>query len=152
MLPFSTTSLTLHAAALEAQGMGRVVNEADPLRRMLFILSNKLCATAHTLTASMMKPYNPIIGELCIAEAANANIPGQNDQAGRRKWALLGREPGSSPVPAWRAMVEQVSHHPPITASAFEGQADGAGAAGTFAVVVAVTIDDAVASGGTSSG
>lgn len=139
MLPFSTTSLTLHAAALEAQGMGRVVTEADPLRRMLFVLSNKLCATAHTLTASMMKPYNPIIGEVCIAEAANANIPGQNDQAGRRKWSLLGREPGSSPVPAWRAMVEQVSHHPPITASAFEGQADGGSFAQTVSTIAVPT-------------
>jgi hypothetical protein len=117
MLPFSTTSLTLHAAALEAQGMGRVLTEADPLRRMLFLLSNKLRATAHTLTASMMKPYNPIIGELCIAADA-AELPEKDDQTGQKR-------PGTATAPAWRGMAEQVSHHPPITASAVEGHAEG---------------------------
>jgi hypothetical protein len=132
MLPFSTTSLTMHAAALEAQGMSRVVTEVDPLRRMLFILSNKLRATAHTLTASMMKPYNPVIGEMCIAESADVNLSEQNDPAARSTWSPFSRKPGSSAPSAWRAMVEQVSHHPPITASAFHGQA----ASGSFAQTV----------------
>eukprot|EP00967_Tisochrysis_lutea_P148300 scaffold283058_cov33-Tisochrysis_lutea.AAC.1 len=130
MLPFSTSSLTLHASALEADGMGSVLGQPDPLRRMLAVLGNKMRATSSTLTASMMKPYNPIIGEVCIAHSSDAQSGEAQPQGDS---SSLSPVSGQKPVrPSWRALVEQVSHHPPITAAAAEGQSHG----GSFRLAV----------------
>jgi len=105
MLPFSTTELVMLALSHSAVGFAEAVHEPDISRRMLRILAAQLAAMSHTLTAPMMKPYNPVLGELI---AARGGEPG---------------EAGTGGGSAWRAVVEQVSHHPPLTASHIEGRA-----------------------------
>jgi hypothetical protein len=79
---------------------------------MLHVLSAQLGAMAHTLSAPMMKPYNPVLGEILAARGGEP------------------AEVGSIAGSMWRAVVEQVSHHPPLTAFHVEGQAVALSASG----------------------
>lgn len=101
MLPFSTTELMLHGSSLSAAGFGDAVRESDVTRRMVRVLGAHLAALSETLSAPMMKPYNPVLGELLIARGGGVGL-------------------------AWQACIEQVSHHPPLTAFHVEGHT-GAG-------------------------
>jgi len=125
MLPFSTASLSLHASALDATGATAVLGASDPVGRMLRMLSGKLAVTSQTLTAAMMKPYNPIIGEVCIACSDGAVAAPGSSCLGSAPAAAAAPAAGDSSDASWRAIVEQVSHHPPITASALEGESHG---------------------------
>jgi len=100
MLPFSTTELMLHGSSCSAAGFGEAVREPDVSRRMVRVLSAHLSALSETLSAPMMKPYNPVLGELLVARGGGIGL-------------------------AWQACIEQVSHHPPLTAFHVEGHAGG---------------------------
>jgi hypothetical protein len=132
LLPYSTTAMTLHAVALEADGMNRVIVEPDAVRRMCGILANKLHATSDTLSAARMKPIDAMPGELIIG---CANDPAEGKEAvTRTSWF------GTSPkramrAPRWRALVEQVSEDPPVAASAAQGESGG----GSFLQVTSTT-------------
>ena len=97
MLPFSTTELTMHGTSFGAVGYAAAVRETDAARRMARILGAHLAALSETLTVPMRKPYNPVLGELLVAHGSGAELE-------------------------WRAAVEQVSHHPPLTAFHVEGR------------------------------
>ena len=105
MLPFSTTELSLLGVACSASGLAAATREADRIRRMLRVLSAHLGAMAHTLSAPMMKPYNPVLGEVLAARGGEL------------------AEAGSGGASAWRAVIEQVSLNPPLTAFHVEGYA-----------------------------
>ena len=105
MLPFSTTELSLLGVACSAPGLAAATREADRIRRMLRVLSAHLGAMAHTLSAPMMKPYNPVLGEVLAARGGDL------------------AEAGSGGASAWRAVIEQVSLNPPLTAFHVEGYA-----------------------------
>jgi hypothetical protein len=105
MLPFSTTELSLLGVACSAPGLAAATREADRIRRMLRVLSAHLGAMAHTLSAPMMKPYNPVLGEVLAARGGEL------------------AEAGSGGASAWRAVIEQVSLNPPLTAFHLEGYA-----------------------------
>ena len=112
MLPFSTTELLLLGVSHSATGFAAAACEKHGPTRMLRVLSAQLGAMAHTLSAPMMKPYNPVLGEILAARGGEP------------------AEVGSSAGSMWRAVVEQVSHHPPLTAFHVEGQAVALGASG----------------------
>ena len=109
MLPFSTTELMMLGMSQSAAGFAVAARETDLSRRMLRILAAQLKAMSHTLSAPMMKPYNPVLGELIAARGGEP------------------AEAGSGGGSAWRAVMEQVSHHPPLTAFHVEGHAGPAG-------------------------
>ena len=93
----SRTTDRSDAAAAHADA----VREPDAGRRMLRILSGQLHSLANTLTAPLMKPTNPVVGELLVARC---------------------EAPEGEEV-SWSAVVEQVSHHPPVSAVLVEGRA-----------------------------
>lgn len=105
MLPFSATELLLLALSHKAAGLAAAAHEGDKCRRMLRVLGAELAGMSHTLTAPMKKPYNPVLGELLVA--ARAEKPAEAGSGG-----------GSA---ACRVVLEQVSHHPPLTAFHVEG-------------------------------
>jgi hypothetical protein len=108
ILPFSSLELLVFGTSFAAQEFAIALRHPDAALRMLHVLAGQIAALSQTLTAAMMKPYNPIIGEVLTAQS-------ESEAAG-----------GSSSS-SWRIIAEQVSHHPPVTAMAVEGQADGGG-------------------------
>lgn len=132
LLPYSTTAMTLHAAALEADGMNRLIVEPDAVRRMCGILANKLNATSGTLSAAKMKPIDAVPGEVIIG-CAHDHVEG-GEAVSPTSWF------GTSPkrdarTPRWRVLVEQVSEDPPVAASAAQGESGG----GSFLQVTSTT-------------
>ena len=107
MLPFSTTELMLHGSSFTAAGFAAAVHEPDISRRLLRVLAAQLTALSETLSAPMMKPYNPVLGEVIAARGGEPAAAG----TGRSS--------------AWRAVAEQVMHHPPVTAFHVAGQSGG---------------------------
>ena len=95
MLPFSTTELMLHGSSFTAAGFAAAVHEPDISRRLLRVLAAQLTALSETLSAPMMKPYNPGLGEVIAARGSEPAAAG----TGRSS--------------AWRAVAEQVMHRPP---------------------------------------
>jgi hypothetical protein len=133
LLPYSTTAMTLHAAALEAEGMNGLLTEPDPVRRMCKILANKLVATSGTLSAAKMKPIDAVPGEViigCAHDRAEAE-----EAVKTTSWFGTSPKKRAAPKPSWRVVVEQVSDDPPVAASAAEGESGG----GSFRQVTSTT-------------
>jgi len=119
LLPFSTLELVVFGSSFAARQFGKAVMHADAAMRMLHMLAGQVTASSQTLTAAMMKPYNPIIGEVLTAqsESVAAGSSSEGSSSGNSSYSCSN----------WRIIAEQVSHHPPITAVAVQGQTDGGG-------------------------
>lgn len=95
-LPISGIEVSVLGIAFAAPHLMRAPLEPTPERRMLQLMTAKLNAYARALPPWGKKPFNPTLGELLVAQ-----------------------EPGSS-SPQWKVVAEQVSHHPPVTATALK--------------------------------
>ncbi|KAI0803838.1 Oxysterol-binding protein [Xylaria sp. FL0064] len=113
--PTSVTEIPASWATHHSLFLGPA-HEADAANRALLVLKNFLCSLQHQLhpasaDASSMpkKPLNAFLGELFLGEFTSAD--------------------GSST----QLVSEQVSHHPPVTASALYNRANGISSSGYVA-------------------
>jgi len=96
LLPFSTLELVVFGASFAAEEFGIAVRHADAALRMLHMLASQVAASSQTLTAAMMKPYNPIIGEVLAAQSESEAATNSS---------------GSSSISSWRIMVAPPAYH-----------------------------------------
>lgn len=141
LLPFSAVDM---AVLSFTEGAGpewllRAPVDPDPVSRMLALASLWLGGACRlALLPWGKKPYNPVLGELLLAQekllpADNASSTSSPLWTGARLlssalgWSaptMCGSHATAS-APRWRICAEQTSHHPPITAYAVEANPGG---------------------------
>ena len=141
LLPFSAVDMAVlnFTEGAGPQWLLRAPVDPDPVSRILALASLWLGGACRlALLPWGKKPYNPVLGELLLAQEKPQPLDGASSTdspllTGARllSSALGWSAPSMSgpratvSAPSWRICAEQTSHHPPITAYAVEANPGG---------------------------